>query len=264
MTSIFSINTAQRGQISHKKRSVGAFLAVSLLPLMLSACGSNAADPGAEIDNELMSNDGPSTNVAQAERIVIDSDEPAASKDGATIKSAGAAQASGDIVSAQELDGVKLMRAPAPTVVGREDCDSCNSTQAATTLGERAAAQKNGQSRGKGTCDAKLQYGNAWAGRMPPEFPVYPNSRINEAAGVDGGLCDIRVASFTTNSKMQNVVDYYYTRAKKSGYSAEYQIRAGEHSMGGTRNVDDGAFFITFNPTKNGGTKVDIVANNGR
>ena len=75
---------------------------------------------------------------------------------------------------------------------------------------------------------------------------------------------DIRVATFTTSANMQNVVDYYYTRARKSGFSAEYQIRAGEHALGGTRDNDGGAYFITFNAAPGGGTSVDIVANNGR
>ena len=78
------------------------------------------------------------------------------------------------------------------------------------------------------------------------------------------GICDIRVASFTTPTARQNVVDYYYTRARMSGYSAEYQVRDGEHVLGGVRDHDGGAYFITFNAASGGGTAVDIVANNGR
>ena len=63
---------------------------------------------------------------------------------------------------------------------------------------------------------------------------------------------------------MQHVVDYYYTRATKSGFSAEYVLRDGQYALGGTRAVDEGAFYITFTPRKDGGTDVDIVANNGR
>ncbi|NJM51003.1 MAG: hypothetical protein HC843_09110 [Sphingomonadales bacterium] len=71
------------------------------------------------------------------------------------------------------------------------------------------------------------------------------------------------MVSFVTSSVMQDVVDYYYTRAKRSGFSAEYQIRAGEHTLGGVRDNDGGAYVVTFNKTA-GGTAVDIVANNGR
>ena len=63
---------------------------------------------------------------------------------------------------------------------------------------------------------------------------------------------------------MKNVVDYYYTQAKRGGYSAEYLLRGGEHVLGGTRDSDDGAFVVTLNTRKGGGTAVDIVASNGR
>lgn len=167
----------------------------------------------------------------------------------------------GSDVSIEALDKAKPMRAPKPVVVAAEECAGCEK-QTADTLGERAAGQ--GVTSGKGTCDAKLQYGAKWANRMPPEFPVYPGAKVKEAAGVDGGICDIRVASFTTAAARQTLVDYYYTRARMSGHSAEYQIRAGEHVLGGVRDHDGGAYFITFNPVVGGGTAVDIVANNGR
>ena len=153
------------------------------------------------------------------------------------------------------------MRAPKATTVAAEDCATCGEKRA-VTLGGLAADQ--GVTRGKGTCDAKLQYGAGWANRMPTEFPVYPRGRVKEAGGVDGGICDIRVATFTSSAAMQDVIDYYYTRARRSGFSAEHQLRAGEHVLGGTRDNDGGAFFITFNPASGGGTSVDIVANNGR
>src|SRR3546814_8460356 len=69
----------------------------------------------------------------------------------------------------------------------------------------------------------------AWANRMPAEFPVYPKAKLMEAAGADGGGCDLRVVSFVTNQPMQNVIDYYYTKAIRSGFDAEHQLMNGEH-----------------------------------
>ena len=129
------------------------------------------------------------------------------------------------------------------------------------TLG--AKAERQSAQRGKGTCDQKLSYDMGWANRMPPEFPVYPKANVQEAAGVEGGLCDIRVVSFTTVSPMKSVVDFYYTQAKRGGFDAEYLLRGSEHVLGGTRGSDDGAFVITLNKRSNGGTAVDIVASNG-
>ena len=71
---------------------------------------------------------------------------------------------------------------------------------------------------------------------MPTEFPVYPKGRVSEAGGVEGGICDIRVVSFSTSASMQAVADYYYTRARRSGFTADYETRDGENVLGGTRD----------------------------
>jgi hypothetical protein len=241
------------------------------LALPLAACGKDDSNDAAvaELDSKLVGKGSdPEMNAALNDRILVDPDLTDSANVN-TVKEAnrplsGAVPPDsgydGD-ASIEALDSAKLMRAPKATVVAAEDCTNCGEKRA-TTLGSLAADQ--GVTRGKGTCDAKLQYGAGWASRMPPEFPVYPRGRVKEAGGVDGGICDIRVATFTTSAAMQNVIDYYYTRARKSGYSAEHQLRAGEHVLGGVRDNDGGAYFITFNATPGGGTAVDIVANNGR
>ncbi len=242
-----------------------------VLALPLAACGSQSNDEAAvaELDNKLVGKGSdPEMNAALNDRILVDPDLTDSANVN-TVKVAdkplsGALPADAGYdndASIEALDGGKLLRAPTPTTVAAEDCTTCGERRA-TTLGALAADQ--GVTRGKGTCDAKLQYGTNWASRMPSEFPVYPRGRVKEAGGVDGGICDIRVATFTTSAGMQDVIDYYYTRAKRSGYDAEYQIRAGEHVLGGTRDNDGGAYFITFNRAPGGGTAVDIVANNGR
>ena len=237
----------------------------------LVACGETASDEVAvaELDNKLTGKGSdPAMNAALNDRILVDPDLTDSANVNMVKDSekplSGAIPAdsgyNGD-ASIEALDGAKLMRAPEPTVLAGKECTNCG-TQRATTLGALAADQ--GVTRGKGTCDAKLQYGAGWANRMPAEFPVYPRGRVKEAGGVDGGICDIRVATFTTSAKLQDVVDYYYTRARKSGFSAEYELRDGERALGGTRDNDGGAYFISFNPAPGGGTSVDIVANNGR
>ena len=241
------------------------------LALPLAACGSGNSDDAAvaDLDNKLVGKGSdPQMNAALNDRILVDPDLT----DSANVNTVKVADKplSGAIpadsgynndASIEALDSAKLMRAPKAVVVSAEECTNCGEKRA-VTLGALAADQ--GVTRGKGTCDAKLQYGAGWASRMPPEFPVYPRGRVKEAGGVDGGICDIRVATFTTSAAMQDVIDYYYTRARKSGYNAEHQIRAGEHVLGGTRDNDGGAYFITFNKNAGGGTAVDIVANNGR
>jgi len=145
-----------------------------------------------------------------------------------------------------------LMNAPAPKKVAAEDCKDCNQ---GSTLGAKAAQQT-------GACTGKLDYAMGWANRMPADFAVYPRANVKEAAGVDKGQCNIRVVNFTTPAAIKNVVNFYYTKARRGGYSAEYQLRGADHVLGGTKGDD--AFVLFLKPMANGGTEVDIVANGGR
>ncbi|MBK8373783.1 hypothetical protein [Sphingorhabdus sp.] len=241
-------------------------------PLALSACGS-ADGTGNDVEalDEKLAGKGsdPAMNAALEDRILVDPDladsansnmvkAPDKPLDGST-PSVDSADAT--LSSAEELDGAKTLRAPKPRVVAADECTDCGSNKG-MTLEDLAAAQ--GVKRGKGTCSAKMQYGASWANRMPPEFPIYPKALIKEASGVEGGVCDIRAASFNTSADLQTVVDYYYTRARRSGYSADYEVRGGEHVLGGVRDNDGGAYVVFLNRNAGGGTSVDIVANNGR
>jgi hypothetical protein len=49
----------------------------------------------------------------------------------------------------------------------------------------------------------------------------------------------------------------------RAGYSAEHQLDGAQHILGGTRGRDDGAYVLFLTPRKDGGTDVDLVANNG-
>lgn len=253
-------------------RKIALAASALALPLALSACGDKKTneDAIAQLDEKLTGQGSdPAMNNALDDRILVD---PALtdSANVTTVREAdqplnGALPADngyeGALPDKNDLQDTKMMRAPKPTLVAAGECVSCGEHRA-VTLGGMAKDQN--MQRGKGTCAAKIQYSAKWATRMPAAFPIYPKGRVKEAAGIDGGKCDIRVVSFTTSAKRADVVDYYYSRAKQAGYTAEYQIRAGEHTLGGVRNTDDGAYVVTFNSAAGGGTSVDIVANNGR
>lgn len=247
------------------------------LPLTLAACGTNEDNEAelADLDENLTDpTSDPAMNDALEDAILVDPDLTAQANNNAVRGANGAIDGSvppgatyagaaegGKAAANAQLSG-KMLSAPEPRMMTSDDeCTSCDSSQG-MTLGAKAESQY--AQRGKGTCDAKLSYDMGWANRMPPEFPLYPKANLKEAAGVEGGLCDLRVVSFTTASSVKSVVDYYYTQAKRGGYSAEYLLRGSEHVLGGTRGNDDGAFVITLNKRANGGTAVDIVASNGR
>ncbi len=246
--------------------------AVVILPLALVSCGKTKTDKEAvaALDEKLVGKGSdPVMNAALDDRILVDPNladssnlttvsEPAKPLNGALPADNGY---EGSTASAADLADTKMMRAPAPTVVAAENCNSCGPARA-VTLGGLAHDQGISHPKGGG-CTSKMQYGAVWATRMPAAFPVYPKGRVKEAAGIAAAPCNIRVVSFTTSAAMQDVVDYYYSRARRAGFTASYEIRAGEHMLGGTRTSDDGAYVVTFARAPGGQTSVDLVANNG-
>lgn len=128
-------------------------------------------------------------------------------------------------------------------------------------------AEPGGLADGKqgGACAAaRVRYDKGWAARMPPAFPVYPGGQVTEAAGLDNAPCGLRAVSFTTAVRPDEVMDFYYTMARRAGYSAEHIEQNGEHVLGGTRERDDGAFYVSLSALRDGGTAVDLIARGGR
>lgn len=149
-----------------------------------------------------------------------------------------------------------LMKAPEP----RADCPSCDTAKQAVTLGGLAARQKTPRTA---QCVGGLRYSAAWANRLPTDVPLYPRSRLVEAAGNDSGGCTLRAASFVTDASVQQVIDWYYTRTTGVGYQSEHQAQGGEHVLGGNRQRDQAAFILFARPRDGGGSEVDLIANTG-
>ena len=247
-----------------------SMIALSAL-LVLSACGKKA-DKNADVAalDEKLTGKGsdPAMNAALDDRILVDP----AMTDNANVNVVKTADKplsgavppdngyDGSTPNSDETGGSKMIHAPAPKTVAEKDCTNCGEKRG-VTLG--ALAAESVVSSGGGNCGANITYGAGWATRMPTEFPVYPKGSVKEAGGIVGASCNIRAVSFITSAARQDVVDYYYSRAKRSGYSAEYTVQGGDHMLGGTRNSDDGTYAITFTAISSGGTAVDIVANNG-
>lgn len=161
----------------------------------------------------------------------------------ATAAEAAAAQAAG-----------KLLAAP-KALPFEENCGKDCEAKRPVTIGALARDQQ------KGGCDAKLAYGNQWADRLPAAFKLYPRATLREAAGVDGGKCNIRVVNFQTAASMQAVLDYYHTMAVRAGYTSDHRVRGNEHMLGGTKG--DLAYVVMLR--KDGSmTDVDLVASGGK
>lgn len=248
----------------HVRSLLLSALAITL-PLALAGCSRGDAEKAklAEQDDNLTSE--PKTKAALNEPIMVDPDMVgSANKNSATtvptaidgaVPATGGARDTAAEADATAAAGNKMMRAPEPTVVDMANCKDCGTDP--VTLGARAAQA------GAGKCDAKLSYSTGWASRMPAALPVYPRAALKEAAGVSGQKCNIRVVNFETRAGKQAVLDFYYTMARRNGYSADHEIRNGEHFLGGMRASDDSAFVVILREASNGAVDVDLVANNG-
>lgn len=124
-----------------------------------------------------------------------------------------------------------------------------------------AAARAAASPGGTGDCSAQAKYSAAWAAKLPPAFPVYPKGAVQEAAGTDAGDCALRVVNFITPVPLAEVIDFYYTRARAAGYSADHVRQAGEHQLGGTKGT--ASFIVYARDLPSGGSSVDLVTNGG-
>jgi hypothetical protein len=112
-------------------------------------------------------------------------------------------------------------------------------------------------------CGARLNYNPGWAQKLPAAFAVYPGARVTDAAGLDAADCRVRVVTFTTAAPPERVLDYYRARATGAGYSAEHQMREGDHILAGTMGQSDRAFYLILSPLKGGGSDVSLITNGG-
>lgn len=235
--------------------------------LALAACGTgeHVTDQDADaIDEQILGdadNSDPALTEALGDQIMVDPDLAGQSNQHAALPGDAVAGAPipdtmHNVVDAQAaMAAGDLLSAPQATSVPD---DGRSAAGGATTLGALAEREHID------TCQGSVTYGNQWASTMPTAFDVYPHAELIEAAGYDAAGCKMRVASFRTSAPMQRMINWYYTRAIRSGYSAEHQLRGGAHVLGGYRSRDQGAYFIVFDERGDGGTNVDIVANDGK
>jgi hypothetical protein len=233
---------------------------------LLAGCGGPSASEEQKLRNEMASaiaNDA-AVNSALRDMINVDPDlTGAANSDavrppdgarGAAVPSAVTGAAAKALAAQAEADaktaaGGNILRAPAPRAISGEEAKPF-------TLGAMAEASGKG---GEG-CGRQITYGAAWANKMPAPFAIYPRANLAEAAGVTNGKCNLIAISFATPVPAEKVVDYYYTRARAAGFSAEHLLAEKEHRLGGTKG--NGPAFIVFaRPLPDGRTEVDIVAN---
>ncbi|WP_404479855.1 hypothetical protein [Novosphingobium sp. BL-52-GroH] len=149
---------------------------------------------------------------------------------------------------AAQLVGGTLKAAPAPAPGGANAL-----AQSAATAAQVAAESKAASA----DCSAKVQYSNTWAAKLPAEIPVYPRGAVQEAAGIDGNGCALRVVNFATPVSVDDVVSFYYTKAAAAGYGAEHKLDGSDHVLGGRKGGK--AYVVYARKLDSGLTEVDLV-----
>jgi hypothetical protein len=240
-------------------RTIGFILFV-FLPLALAGCSGADTTNNMLSDAELGNAADPAITSALQDQIMVDP-QLGRQANGDAVRPPSQPYSGGvasDAVAAngEKIDTAALLKTPAPV----KECTQCAAARDSVTLAGIAGRQKNVRTKG---CAGSLQYSASWAQRLPADLPLFPQARVTEAAGAQGGKCALRVVSFSAAQPIQTMLDWYYTKAVRAGYSAEHQVDGTEHILGGTRARDDGAYVLFLSPRKDGGTDVDLVANNG-
>lgn len=228
-----------------------AFTGVAGLALLLAAAGCG------DKDKQKAANDiDPAVANALEDQIMVDPNLVGpANRFGRTPSTGSQAPVPPAGVGGPAVAPGKLLSAPAPT--------KANGT-GSITLGERAKDQAAKGVTPSGDCEKNFRYSASWATLLPDAFPLYPDAQVLEAAGNNDAPCRMRLVSFASKTQMQTLIDFYYTQAVRNGFTAEHQLADGEHILAGTRDKDDGVYYLTFNPRKGGGTNVDMIVNHGR
>lgn len=156
------------------------------------------------------------------------------------------------VAHADPVDPAKLKTAPAAS----GDCPECKAAKGALTLGALAARQP---SRPLSDCAPRIAYSAAWSTRLPQGLGLYPDARVEEAAGTDARGCSLRIVSFASAAAPARVMNWYFTQARAAGFSAEHRADDRQDVLGGTRGAT--TYIVYLTPRADGGTDVDLIAN---
>lgn len=231
--------------------------ALILLPVALAACGKKDDTANLDtLDNQLTNGSAkdPALAGALGDQIMVD---PQLSK-----------QANNDAIrpATQPVNGETppdAVRAPADATPSGDQTAPAptkgTGSGGATTLGALAARQGSSVQ----DCGPKVAYSAQWAAKLPAALPVYPDGHVTEAAGTNDGGCALRVVSFTSTASVNNVLNWYFSKAKAAGYSAGHQVDGQEHMLAGNRNKDGATFVLYVRPHAGGGSEADLVVNHG-
>ena len=225
--------------------------------LLLAGCGKDQTEASGTGDED------PALTSALGDQIMVDPDLAGQNRGNAAISGGGPASGAippqlktPEAIAAAKADAAKLVGGPlqtAPAVSKESEATPANATAADLALSIPGSGSQ---------CADKVDYTAAWATKLPAALPVYPRGHVQEAAGTDKDGCHLRVVNFVTPVGVQDVLDFYYTRARAAGYDAGHTTEGKDgamHLLGGSKGAS--AYVVYVQAKADGLTEVDIVAN---
>lgn len=242
------------------RRPLRLSLVLAAVPaLLVAGCGEANKETPAPQEGD------PALSGALADEIMVDPDLAGENRANSAISTGTRSGAlpqldmSANAVSAARGEAVKLLggtgalqKAPAA-----KEVKGGVSKDAALSAAARAAASPGGNAN----CADKAEYTMAWASKLPAPFPVYPRGAVQEAAGTDAGGCALRVVNFQTGVPLDDVIDFYFSSARKHGYSAQRVRDGAEDILGGMKGT--ASYVVYARKLTSGATEVDLVVNGG-
>ena len=80
---------------------------------------------------------------------------------------------------------------------------------------------------------------------------------MQEAAGTDVAGCALRVVNFVTPVPLGEVMDFYFTRARNAGFSAQLVLQDGDTVLAGVKGR--ASYVVYARRLRTGATEVDLV-----
>lgn len=224
--------------------------------LLLSGCGDGGDKPEPTEERD------PAVTGALGDQIMVDPELAGQGEADAALSGQNAAaveippeQRTPEAIAAAKAEAAKLVggaleKAPAASAGGADKL----ARQAATAA--QVAARASGAA---GTdCASKVEFSARWAAALPQPLAVYPRGAVQEAAGTDGDGCRLRVVTFHTPVAPGDVMDFYYTRLRKAGFSAEHRSEGTDAVLGGSKAAQ--SYVIYVRKLDSGLSEVDLVS----
>ncbi len=227
----------------------------------LTACGGEKSELD-QLDTKLSSKDAvdPAMTAALEDQIMVDPSLSSQANDHAIRPPSEPMQTPVPVT-----EGTPAKIAPAATTApaGMTLAAAPPKAQPVSTLGGLAAQQAEFSRDSFNGCGLNVQYSMEFAARLPNDLPLYPQSKVIEAAGSDDNGCKLRALTLSTAAPIRTVAQHYAKIGTQAGYRVSSKSEPDGVMVSGKRAADGGAFYVILNPIQDG-TSADLVLNNGK